>query len=381
MAFDSTRNVTVLFGGMSASGVVGGTYEYDGQSWALISTPDSPSPRQFAAMAYDSHRHVIVLHGGMTATGYSNQTFEYDGETWTLRSTSGPGVRYGHSIAYDAANQRTVLFGGQNAGGTYVAGTWTWNGTTWSPVPGNEPPARSHACMVYVPQLQRTILFGGNQSTTYPTGLWEFDGTSWMPKPSNGPGSRTHATMALHQTAGLVLTGGSQNLSIFDDTWTLPTNAGAPTFTTSPTSQSMPAGHQVQFTAAAQGPITSWRWLRNGQPVSNGERITGATTPTLTINALLDADAGQYQAEAGNTCGARRSNPATLTVVPACSSADFDGDGDSGTDADIESFFACLAGTCCPSCYAGGADFNADGDSGTDADIESFFRVLAGGPC
>jgi hypothetical protein len=64
-----------------------------------------------------------------------------------------------------------------------------------------------------------------------------------------------------------------------------------------------------------------------------------------------------------------------------CGTADFDGDGDVGTDADIEAFFACLAGNCCPTCYPGGADFNADGDVGTDADIEAFFRVLAGGPC
>jgi hypothetical protein len=27
------------------------------------------------------------------------------------------------------------------------------------------------------------------------------------------------------------------------------------------------------------------------------------------------------------------------------------------------------------------ADFNGDGDVGTDADIEAFFRVLAGGNC
>jgi hypothetical protein len=59
--------------------------------------------------------------------------------------------------------------------------------------------------------------------------------------------------------------------------------------------------------------------------------------------------------------------------------ADFDGDGDVGTDADIEAFFACLAGNCCPTC--GPADFNGDGDVGTDADIEAFFRVLAGNPC
>ncbi len=59
--------------------------------------------------------------------------------------------------------------------------------------------------------------------------------------------------------------------------------------------------------------------------------------------------------------------------------ADFDGDGDVGTDADIEAFFACLAGNCCATCVS--ADFNMDGSIGTDADIESFFRMLAGGPC
>ena len=59
--------------------------------------------------------------------------------------------------------------------------------------------------------------------------------------------------------------------------------------------------------------------------------------------------------------------------------ADFNNDGDIATDADIEAFFACLAGACCPTCAT--ADFNMDGSIGTDADIESFFRVIAGGPC
>ncbi len=66
---------------------------------------------------------------------------------------------------------------------------------------------------------------------------------------------------------------------------------------------------------------------------------------------------------------------------PACGTADFDGDGDVGTDADIEAFFACLGGNCCATCFPGGADFNGDGDTGTDADIEAFFRVLSGGNC
>jgi subtilisin family serine protease len=64
-----------------------------------------------------------------------------------------------------------------------------------------------------------------------------------------------------------------------------------------------------------------------------------------------------------------------------CGSADFNCDGDVGTDADIESFFSCLAGSCPPPPCRSTADFNGDGDVGTDADIEAFFRVLAGGSC
>jgi hypothetical protein len=64
-----------------------------------------------------------------------------------------------------------------------------------------------------------------------------------------------------------------------------------------------------------------------------------------------------------------------------CGSADFNCDGDVGTDADIEAFFACLAGSCPSAPCTSRADFNGDGDTGTDADIEAFFRVLAGGTC
>ena len=60
-----------------------------------------------------------------------------------------------------------------------------------------------------------------------------------------------------------------------------------------------------------------------------------------------------------------------------CCLSDFNGDGDAGSDADIEAFFACLAGSCWAMCLT--ADFNQDGDTGTDQDIEDFFRILAAG--
>jgi probable HAF family extracellular repeat protein len=70
-----------------------------------------------------------------------------------------------------------------------------------------------------------------------------------------------------------------------------------------------------------------------------------------------------------------------LPLPPVCGSADFDCDGDTGTDADIEAFFACVAGNCPGAPCASTADFNGDGDVATDGDIEAFFRVLSGGQC
>jgi hypothetical protein len=68
-------------------------------------------------------------------------------------------------------------------------------------------------------------------------------------------------------------------------------------------------------------------------------------------------------------------------IVPHCGTADFNCDGDIGTDADIAGFFACLSGSCPAAPCTNSADFNGDGDIGTDGDIEAFFRVLSGGHC
>src|SRR5207245_1666457 len=64
--------------------------------------------------------------------------------------------------------------------------------------------------------------------------------------------------------------------------------------------------------------------------------------------------------------------------TPPCGSADFDCDGDVGTDADIEWFFRCLAGECPAGCGSS-ADFNMGGDGGTDGDGGWFLRVLGAG--
>ena len=81
----------------------------------------------------------------------------------------------------------------------------------------------------------------------------------------------------------------------------------------------------------------------------------------------------------GGVWGGAGSDCSTSPCASNCGSQDFNHDGDSGTDHDIEAFFACLGGTCCATCDT--SDFNGDGDIGTDQDIEAFFRVLGGSAC
>lgn len=69
---------------------------------------------------------------------------------------------------------------------------------------------------------------------------------------------------------------------------------------------------------------------------------------------------------------------AARSARPSCN-PDFDGDGDPGTDGDIEAFFRAMAGSPCPTC--GSTDVDGDGEASTDFDVEAFFRAVAGLPC
>jgi hypothetical protein len=148
---------------------------------------------------------------------------------------------------------------------------------------------------------------------------------------------------------------------------------------TQPDPQSVAIGGTATFTVAASGTAPlSYQWRKDSLNLTDGGHVSGALTSTLTITPAAATDTGSYDCIVSNICGPLASSAAALTIGH-CGSADFNHDGDLGTDADIRAFFACLGGDCCATCDS--ADFNGDGDLGTDADIEAFFRVLGGGPC
>src|SRR5262249_3087784 len=92
LAFDAARGRTVLFGGYTiVSPFVFGAYfadtwEWDGNTWFAMTPATSPPARAYHGLCYDSSRAVTVLFGGAGPTSYLADTWEWNGSTWTPKA-------------------------------------------------------------------------------------------------------------------------------------------------------------------------------------------------------------------------------------------------------------------------------------------------------
>lgn len=74
--------------------------------------------------AYDANRQRVVLFGGSSNSGLVGDTWEWDGEQWTQLGDTGPLPRSGHALTCDSGRQRIVLFGGVLQNNVALADTW-----------------------------------------------------------------------------------------------------------------------------------------------------------------------------------------------------------------------------------------------------------------
>lgn len=185
MVLDTQRNVVVLYGGNSvensgsfnANNASTETWEFDGKRWRFR-TLAGPSVRANYAIAYDPTRGVTVLFGGIVFhpttnafAGSSAETWEWDGSAWTQRSIPGPSARNTHAMAYDPVSQRVVLYGG-TAGASEM---WSYDGVAWTQIPQAPvwPGSRTGHAMCTDPIRSVIVLHSVGQP------VMEWDGGEW----------------------------------------------------------------------------------------------------------------------------------------------------------------------------------------------------------
>jgi len=90
----------------------------------------------------------------------------------------------------------------------------------------------------------------------------------------------------------------------------------APLITQDPVDSTNAVHGAATFSSGVAGnPPFGYQWYKGLTPLTNGGKITGATSDTLTIAPVLHADAGAYHLLVTNASGSTTSAVATLTVV------------------------------------------------------------------
>jgi len=155
-----------------------------------------------------------------------------------------------------------------------------------------------------------------------------YSGATWTPFSGTVTATGTNMTLWLDgQTTGT----NYNKAACFDSITVSCVGVSVPPIITEPpTDQTVPVGDTATFTLTAVGsePL-SYRWQRNGQPLSDGGRVSGAGTPQLQITGVVTNDAGSYTCVVSNAHGSVTSSPAVLTVAEVASPlrlfAEFDG--------------------------------------------------------
>ena len=96
-----------------------------------------------------------------------------------------PEARQGHAMVFDELRKTVLLFGGLTVrypeGQMSLGDTWEWDGQAWNKLHVNGPEPRWGHKMVYDENCEAILLFGGTNGTTYfdDTWIWEGNLASW----------------------------------------------------------------------------------------------------------------------------------------------------------------------------------------------------------
>jgi len=233
MVYDSMNKKVVLFGGQDDSGNLQDTWVYDVISnyWEEKNPSTKPPIRRAHAMAFDSTTNVVVLFGGFNeGDGGRDDTWTYDvaDDSWEKKNplTTPPDIHY-HNMIYDPINKNVVLFGGMMSGNNLNDNVWVYDVSSdnWEQMnPSQKPPGRELNSMAYNFDTGEIVIFGGNDRSKPYGDTWAYNlsANNWtLMDPSQSPSVRwSHRMVYDPVNKRMILFGGTNDSGFKDDTWT-----------------------------------------------------------------------------------------------------------------------------------------------------------------
>ena len=376
MAYDAAGHDVLLFGGYDGESFHDDTWVFSSSIWIRLNTT-GPYGRAYHAMALSEVDRRVVLFGGVWEEGTLGDTWLWNGSSWQP-GPGGPVARATPGLAGEVRGG-VALFGGEagelSGGAAYPAmldDLWYWDGSAWQPGPRG-PAARAAVGMAFDLVRKVTVLHGGYDTGTLGplSDTWELDAAApeltLLPKAKTAcAGDRVVFTVAATGAGPLayqwyrndrpLVAGGNiagataatlridpimagdageyhVRVADFCGATTSPkvalTVPVATQITRPPADATVLEGRAARFTVTALGTDLRYAWFKDGQPLSDGGRVSGAATGVLRIADARLADAGGYTVRVAGACGEVVSTPATLTVR-----ADADRDGVADDDDD-----------------------------------------------
>jgi|GEM_PF-3489586 len=224
LAFHPGRGRVILFGGAGRDGVLGDTWEWDGDLWTQVDDSGPPA-RTSGGMTFDG-TDIILFGGELAAVGgvpsVAGDTWRWDGSGWTQIDDSGPQARGYAPLAFLPGTDDVLMFGG-TTGTAMLRDTWVLSRDGWTQVDDTGPDARAAHALAFDAEVGSAVLFGGAAFGTTFSDTWGWDGDRWTQLQDIGPGGTAHGAFA-GADGGVVLFGGSDALfteaaALSADTW------------------------------------------------------------------------------------------------------------------------------------------------------------------
>jgi hypothetical protein len=220
MAYDESRDKVVLFGGALGDDIFADTWEWDGNRWQSLTPIHKPPARCCHALAYDSVQKKVLLYGGWNHTTgeFFNDTWQWDGKDWTEVSCCEIPLSAAHTLVNFTDENKVIA-----VPSTEFTNTWTWDGVTWREVSVRPDPSRADGRSAYYSLSKRVVFFGGNRDGTLLNDTWVFDGQKWdlVNLPTQPPARYGHMMFYDVKRQSIILFGGAGDEGLLQDMWEL----------------------------------------------------------------------------------------------------------------------------------------------------------------